>query len=343
MTSIGIIANPASGKDIRRLVSHATIIDNHEKINMVKRIILGAQAFGVDQIYIMPDTYNTGYKALEQLGYSEELTCRVDVLTMKLQASLHDTMGAAQMMEELGVGCILVMGGDGTSRAVAKTISETPIISISTGTNNVYPQMVEGTVAGMAAAVMASGHYSKNIICTKDKRIEIYKNDMLVDIALIDAVISKNVVVGSKAIWNLEDMLQIVVSRAHPASIGFSAIVGCKEMIREEDDYGASISLTEKEYTVVAPLAAGVIQKIKIGEPKLLQLHESYLYAAEHNGMIAVDGEREVPFYKGEELTFKITREGPYRVNIRKAIEAAQKEGFFTISNSERNQRVSQI
>ena len=56
MSSIGIIANPASGKDIRRLVSHATIIDNHEKINIVKRVVLGAQKLGVNQVYIMPDT-----------------------------------------------------------------------------------------------------------------------------------------------------------------------------------------------------------------------------------------------------------------------------------------------
>ena len=40
MTSIGIIANPASGKDIRRLVSYATTIDNNEKVNICKRIVL---------------------------------------------------------------------------------------------------------------------------------------------------------------------------------------------------------------------------------------------------------------------------------------------------------------
>ena len=45
--------------------------------------------------------------------------------------------------------------------------------------------------------------------------------------------------------------------------------------------------------------------------------------------MIAVDGEREVPFYIGETLVFKITREGPYRLNIKKALEIAQKDGFF--------------
>ena len=45
MPSIGIIANPASGKDIRRLVSYATTTDNQEKVNIVKRIVLAAQAW----------------------------------------------------------------------------------------------------------------------------------------------------------------------------------------------------------------------------------------------------------------------------------------------------------
>ncbi|RBP68877.1 hypothetical protein DES36_10215 [Alkalibaculum bacchi] len=34
MPPIGIIANPASGKDIRRLLSYATVIDNNEKVNI---------------------------------------------------------------------------------------------------------------------------------------------------------------------------------------------------------------------------------------------------------------------------------------------------------------------
>ena len=39
MSAIGIIANPMSGKDIRRLVSHATVIDNNEKINIIERVV----------------------------------------------------------------------------------------------------------------------------------------------------------------------------------------------------------------------------------------------------------------------------------------------------------------
>jgi predicted polyphosphate/ATP-dependent NAD kinase len=46
VTPVGIIANPASGKDIRRLVAHASVFDNQEKRNIVRRAIMGAVASG---------------------------------------------------------------------------------------------------------------------------------------------------------------------------------------------------------------------------------------------------------------------------------------------------------
>ena len=74
MASIGIIANPASGKDIRRLVSYATTIDNQEKVNIVKRIVLAAQAMGVDTVWFMPDTFQIGWTVISDLSADGRLT-----------------------------------------------------------------------------------------------------------------------------------------------------------------------------------------------------------------------------------------------------------------------------
>ena len=49
MKSIGIIANPASGKDIRRLVAYGSVFDNFEKTNIVKRILKALDALQVDE------------------------------------------------------------------------------------------------------------------------------------------------------------------------------------------------------------------------------------------------------------------------------------------------------
>ncbi|ACQ54431.1 hypothetical protein [Clostridium botulinum] len=44
-----------------------------------------------------------------------------------------------------------------------------------------------------------------------------------------------------------------------------------------------------------------------------------------------MDGEREISFKKGETFIFKITRNGPIRVNTKSALELAQEQGLFNI------------
>jgi predicted polyphosphate/ATP-dependent NAD kinase len=329
MSTIGIIANPASGKDIRRLVSHATVVDNNEKINIVKRIILAAQGAGVKGVVIMPDTFLIGYKASEALKSSKELKIPVGILDMRIKGSVEDTILAARLMEENKVQCIIALGGDGTSRAVAKSITTTPLISISTGTNNVYPEMLEGTVVGIAAAAVSTRTSNLGQSCRRDKRIEILKDGKMLDIALVDCVISKQTYIGSRAIWDPEDIQSVIVSRANPASIGFSTIVGVKKIIGEDDDFGASINVNVGEFQLVAPIAAGTMKEIRVDEPLIHPLDETFSMSMDYKGIMALDGEREIPFKKGDIFEFKITRDGPYRVNIKKTIESAQLNGFF--------------
>lgn len=332
MSSIGIIANPASGKDIRRLVSHATSVENNEKVNIVERITLAAQAYGVSEIYIMPDTFQIGYIVEDNLKTLGELTAKLKILDMTITGCIDDTITAAAEMERMKLGCIVVLGGDGTSRAVAKAIKETPLIALSTGTNNVYPDIIEGTAAGIAAAVIASKRCEAGKVYSRDKRVEVYKNGKFVDIALIDAVITKNIVIGSKAIWKVEDLVMIIASRAHPASIGFSSVAGCKKIVKAKDDFGICVDLTEKKYKFRAPIAAGIISIVTMGDEKILKLGEEMLFMAKEQGTVALDGEREITFRPGDELIFKITREGPLRVNIRKTLELAHEIGFFNVN-----------
>ncbi|NLX61656.1 MAG: ATP-NAD kinase [Tissierellia bacterium] len=329
MKAIGIIANPASGKDIRRLVSHATVVDNNEKVNIVKRIILSAQGCGVDRVFIMPDTFLIGYKAIEDLKISKELKIDVEILNMKIKGNVMDTIRATKIMEEKGVKCLVVLGGDGTNRAVAKSITTTPLIGVSTGTNNVYPEMLEGTVVGMAAGVVATGACSIDQGCKRDKRIEIFKDGQLIDIALVDCVISRQKYVGSKAIWNIKDIDMVIVSRAHPASIGFSTIVGTSLIVGKDDDFGALIHVNSGNKKVRAPIAAGTIEEIRVDEPRILKLDEAVCFKPTYNGIMALDGEREVPFKVGENIEIKITSHGPYRVIVDRILELAQKNGFF--------------
>ena len=301
MASIGIIANPQSGKDIRRLVSYATTIDNNEKVNICKRIVLAAYGIGIDKAVFMPDTFTMGYSVQYQLEDDKMPCCEIEVLDFDFDASMADTVQAAAIMEELGLGCVVVLGGDGTSRAAAKCLKKTPMLSISTGTNNVYPAMMEGT--------FVNGEYR--------------------DMALIDAVISDDEFAGAKAIWDPVKMKHIIVSRCHPASIGFSAVPGAYRIVEDTDPFGFAVALGEGGTTVRAPIAAGILTPMSILHSRELPLGEPYTVTADRPCMIALDGEREVKLFPGDRADFIISDDGPWRVLPRKALSRAQQLGMF--------------
>lgn len=330
MIRMGIIANPASGKDIRRLVSYATTIDNNEKVNIVKRIVLAGQAMGVEEFLFMPDTFQIGFSAADSLESDGALQAACRVLDIPLTASQQDTVVAAREMERQGVGCVVVLGGDGTSRAAAKGLEKVPILPLSTGTNNVYPAMAEGTVAGMAAACICRLEDPGPCVI-QDKRIEVWSEGRLQDIALIDVVISDDMYVGARAIWDPRRIRRIVVSRCHPASIGFSAAAGCLRLIGEDEDLGFAMELGGGGEKILAPIAAGTLTSLEVAWAGEMPLNQPLRFVAEEICMAALDGERELRLKKGQEASIVIKRNGPFRVKLRETLEEAVRRGMFRI------------
>src|SRR5438067_1802631 len=152
---VGIIANPASGRDIRRLVAHGTVFDNNEKTAIVRRVLLGLEAVGIRRVAYMPEhDFGILPRAITGL-HGHPLQLEASPLEMPVLGTSADSTRAAQLLAELGAGCIITLGGDGTNRVVAKGCGTVPLIPISTGTNNVFPTFLEGTLAGMAASLIA--------------------------------------------------------------------------------------------------------------------------------------------------------------------------------------------
>lgn len=326
--TIGVIANPASGKDIRRLVSYATTIDNNEKVNICKRIVLAAQGLGIERVLFMPETFMIGWAVREGLESDGVLRAEVGLLDFEIEATQEDTTRAARMFEQMGVGCVVVLGGDGTSRAAAKGLVEVPLLSVSTGTNNVYPTLMEGTVAGMAAAAAALMPEPRRC-CIHDKRIEVRVNGELRDIALIDAVVSDDYFAGARAIWDAERMRLIVASRCHPATIGFSAVAGVCGIVEDSDDCALAVELGRGGRRVIAPIAAGVLTEVGVRGVHRLELGQEFRFLSEARHMIALDGERELRVDPGNEVSFSVHRNGPWRVLPRAALSEAVRLGMF--------------
>ena len=220
MITVGVIAKPAAGKDIRRLVAAGRVVSNQEKANTLRRVFAGLVSTGVERVLIMPDLSRLAAPAMEDVA-SDIQASYIDMPGVDHQDG--STLAARIMMSE-GAGCIVTLGGDGTNRVVAKGAGNVPIVPISTGTNNVFPQMVEGTLAGIAAGSVAAGVDGVDAAITRCKRLDVFVNDEVVDMALIDVAVSTEMFVGARAIWDMDTVEEVFLTRAEPASIGISAV-----------------------------------------------------------------------------------------------------------------------
>ena len=324
MTTVGIIANPASGKDIRRLVAHASVFDNNEKINIVRRVLLGLDAVGVERVLFMPDYFGIGDRA--QHGLSLKLDARA--LDMPTEWKENDSTRAASVLRAQGAQVIVTLGGDGTNRAVAKECGSVPLVPISTGTNNVFPTLIEGTVAGLAAGLVARGIVDAAEATRATKRLEILRDGELADIALVDAVVYDAQHIGARAIWNEQGIRQIVLTRAEPFSIGLSAIGGYLDFASLDADEGLVLEAGAGDLRVLAPIAPGMMRRIGIQSHRRLRVGES-AEVKHFPNVIALDGERTLVFHKREAVQIRLSADGPRVVDIRATMRASAANGFF--------------
>ena len=321
---MGIIANPAAGKDIRRLVAHATMVDNQGKISILRRVLVGLGAAGVREVRIMPDAYGLGIRALEGLreGQRRQPVPAVTVLTMSVTGRAGDSAEAARLLRQAGAGCIIVLGGDGTTRMVSKEAGDVPLLLLSTGTNNVLPTLIDGTIAGLAAGAVARGQVSLEAVAMRHKWLELVVDGASRDRALIDVAALKGRFIGSRAVWDAGALRQLVVTRADCASIGLSAIAGVVRPTSVEEPVGVALWFsTNCCRHVVAPIAPGLIREVGIRSMRVLQIDDSVDLVAARPLIVALDGEREVALHKGATASVTLRGNGPLIVDVRRVMK----------------------
>lgn len=327
---VGIIANPASGRDIRRLVAHGTVFDNNEKTAIVRRVLLGLDAVGIRRVAYMPEhDFGILPRALTEL-HGHALQLEAFPLEMPVLGTSVDSTRAAQLLVEQGAGCIITLGGDGTNRAVARGCGSVPLVPISTGTNNVFPTFLEGTIAGMAAGVVASGIQDENIT-RRVPRLEVRINGTAVENALVDVVVSSLPFVGSRAIWDLSTVREVVLSRVIPAAIGLSALGAAllNSSTEAEAQRGMHIVPGKGNRQILALLAPGLIKWVEIASYRRLSTDEIVRFQP-GNGTIALDGEREIELADTSVVEVKLCADGPLVVDVPAALAAAAHTGYLS-------------
>lgn len=329
MITVGIIANPASGKDIRRLVAHGSVFDNEEKVNIVRRVLCGLEATGVERVLMMPESFGIGQRAI----YGLQLSMAVEFLSMPLTFRQEDSRHAAVMMAAAGVGCIVTLGGDGTNRMIAKGCGSVPLMPISTGTNNVFPQMIEGTIAGLAAGLVARGIAAARTT----PRVDVFRGAARADeadaapddIALVDAVVYAERFIASRAVWDTAKIRELVLTRAEPGNIGLSSIGGHLVGGQLPPNHGLFVQTGAGGPTVLAPIAPGLIRPVPIHSYRALGPGDEVTVSHNEPSVLALDGERELELPPGAVLRMRLNLDGPRVVAPQQAIELASQSGIF--------------
>ena len=323
---VGIIANPASGKDIRRLVAHASTFDDNEKANIVRRVLLALEALGVPEVHYLPESHGICRRAAQQAGVSLAMI----PLPMEVIGHPSDSTEAAQRLADMGAGCIVTLGGDGTNRVVAKGCGDVPLVPISTGTNNVFPTMVEGTLAGLAAAIAALR--PDVAVTTRHPRLLVSIDGEPRDMALVDVVTSSQSWVGARAVWDPAHLREIVVSRVPDAAIGLSGVAALLHPDIARAGHGVHVLLGDGGSTLLAPIAPGVVRTLAVRTSTVIAPGDIVRLQG-GAGTIALDGEREIELLRDDQtraLTVELRTDGPSVVDIPATIAAAARAGVFT-------------
>ena len=351
MTALaGIVTNSASGRDIRRLVTRASVFPNAEKSAMVQRTLTALGAVGVERVLAMTDLGGIAagvLRARQRVHHGTASWPEVEFLDLPITETASDTTAAVRAMVERGVDVIVVLGGDGTNRVVAAACGDVPIVPLSTGTNNVFPELREATVAGLAAGLVATGRVAADDVCRRNKMlvVEGFTHHALakptsdaglaharwgVEIALVDVCATTHAAVAARAVWDADTLRALFVTFAEPDAIGLSAIAGLLHPVGRDEPFGLALDLAPAAHArrrVRAPIGPGLVVDVGVDRVTPMKPGEPWPLPA-GPGTIALDGEREIE-PTGARPTVRLDLAGPRTIDVRRTLRRAAEDGLL--------------
>jgi predicted polyphosphate/ATP-dependent NAD kinase len=329
VSTVGVIINPHAGKDIRRLVSAAGQTSDAVKIGIVRRAVAGALEQGAQRVLLSTDTHRLAERAVDGLDGD------VEFVESPLTGSHLDTIAAARSMWKDDAGAIVVLGGDGTCRDVAIGWPDAPLIPISTGTNNVFPTTLDGTTAGVAAALVATGAVDIADVSHQAKRVALRVDDpsrdtVHHDTALVEAALIETTFVGARAVSDPATIRWVVAAIAEPASTGIASIAGRVHPVDRREAGGVLIRLGTGGRRVRVPLAPGTFAAVDVQSVEPLAPGEPVEVPG--GGVLAYDGERTTPVSADSTITVSIESSGPRIIDVERALIIAARSQLFDVS-----------
>ncbi len=328
--AVGVIANPASGRDLRRLLAWASVYPTSEKVHGVLRLLCAMGSTGVREAWMMPDTAGLAAHVRESAELARERRGlsmpRIRMLDMPVRDSATDSMEAAARMRAAGLALIAVFGGDGTHRAVATTCGEVPLAAVSTGTNNAFPEWREATSIGLAAGLVALGRVPAHVGLRANKRLRL-SGQGREEIALVDVCVTRQSSIGARAVWRGGDLSELYVAFAEPTAIGLSSIAGLTLPVSRDEAAGVHIRIGAGR-TVQAAVMPGLVEPVNVSTVERWPMGDTMRLPA-LRGTVALDGEREIEIDERSEWRLDLDWSGPRTVAVEAALDWAARHGLM--------------
>ncbi|MGI9132711.1 MAG: ATP-NAD kinase family protein [Rhodoferax sp.] len=340
---VGIIANPISARDIRRIIANASNLQTSERVNIVLRVLTTLAATGVQRVLMMPDKGGISAMLLRSLQRERSLQHQfpqLEFVDLAVTSTVDDTFAAARLMQQAGVKAIVVLGGDGTHRAVVRELmrgtragaAPVPIAGLSTGTNNAFPEMREPTIAALAVGLYATGKLSAAQALAPNKVLDIALDGVHRDIAIVDAVIGSDRFIGARALWKTDSLKAVYLTFADPEVIGLSAIGGLLHPLARTAPGGLAIGLGQAAdgsgLLLDAPIAPGMISAVAIADWSVMPADQPFA-VSQSAGVVALDGEREFTFDSDQRVSVTLRENAFPTVDVGRCMQAAARDGLF--------------
>ncbi|WP_199429692.1 ATP-NAD kinase family protein [Qaidamihabitans albus] len=339
--TVGIVANPASGRDIRRLVAKASVFPTAEKANMVQRLLSAFASVGVERALLSTDLGGISAAVLRALRqrrsgrdgpWPDVEFCAGDPIT----GGAGDTINAVRRMRAADADLIVCLGGDGTARVAATACGDVPLLPLSTGTNNAFPQLREATVAGLAGGLVAAGAVPPERGTSRASVLEV-RTGGRTELALVDVCVSTERHVGSRALWQPASLTELYCAFAEPDGIGLSSVAGqlCPSPRTAPDGVALALAPPEQARWVVhAPIAPGLVVPVGVRDWRPLR-PDRPIELGTRGGVLALDGERELELRGDQTASLRLRTDGPRCVDVRAVLAEAARLRLLCTGNPE--------
>ena len=146
--------------------------------------------------------------------------------------------------------------------------------------------------------------------------------------ALIDAVLLENDSIGSLLPFAAENIRQVFLTRAEPASVGISPIGGYLRACGATDPFGVMVNCHAKaSESVRVPLSPGLYGDIGVVDHAQMTLGQTYL--VDGPGILAFDGDRSIQISATDRVEVSVRQDGPWIIEPARILEVAAQHNLL--------------